>query len=820
YPVEWFAEVFAFMSLIENDAAVRADYAARARTLLMHVIDKAALGQGPQGTPYREREFSTSDRSLFFGESFALTVDWIYATLTPADKAKIRTTFLRWINENLVATTSGLDHPEPVWTVNSPALLADPKRVRNAINNFYNAHMNQIGLMSMALDPADDVGALDSYGKGVTDYTANAIGAWLYVHHQMMSTLSAGGVPPEGLAYGPTGLGRTAEFMLALYTAGYTDTAQWGEQVRMDLPYWDSVIEGHLHSASPDKSITSPDEAYRGTVYRIADHGDTYFIDLHGLTTLMATMGLHAQYTGNTARLNAIRWMELNMPAGGAAKLVERARDANFVRDCLLTFLLFDPAAPAPTDPRPALATSYLAPGIGRILARTNWSTTASWFTYHLSWNSIDHQFTDGNGFEFYRKGMWLTKQWAGYGSTVGGSDYKNTLVLENSVQTATGVSFWTQNQQHGSQYAYGPGGDPQLLAHSLATAYTYALGDATNLYNNIAGHSTDILEATRSILWIKPDTIVIYDRARSATAGRYKKFMLMLPSVPSIAGRRVVSLIGSGGSQQQLVLDSLLPAAVSMNVDAQIPNENGYNESATYEPMIRRLAISASGAPASTRFLNVVQGLDATSTPVVPVLIQSTSGTAFEGAEVGTDAIVMPVDLSAAFSGTTFMTSTQVSRVFVTGLVPAQRYNVVLAPSGGQWQVSVSASAGGAYLADGGGVVMTSGVSLPVFTDDPLVAGATAVKAVHLTELRSYITTVRARYGLSAPAWTDTSPTAGGTLIKAAHVIELRAALADAYVAAGMAPPSYAHATLTSGGSAVTALDLAELRAAILSIW
>lgn len=50
-PVEWFAEVFAFMSLIENDAAVRADYAARARTLLMHVIDKAALGQGPQGTP-------------------------------------------------------------------------------------------------------------------------------------------------------------------------------------------------------------------------------------------------------------------------------------------------------------------------------------------------------------------------------------------------------------------------------------------------------------------------------------------------------------------------------------------------------------------------------------------------------------------------------------------------------------------------------------------------------------------------------------------------------------------------------------------------
>lgn len=148
----------------------------------------------------------------------------------------------------------------------------------------------------------------------------------------------------------------------------------------------------------------------------------------------------------------------------------------------------------------------------------------------------------------------------------LGSLDYKNTLVLENSVQTATGVSFWTQNQQHGSQDAYGPGGDPQLLAHSLATAYTYALGDATNLYNNIAGHSTEIprshpldsLDQTRHHRHLRP--------RRSATAGRYKKFMLMLPSVPSIAGRRVVSLIGSGGSSIQLVaLDSLLPAAVSM---------------------------------------------------------------------------------------------------------------------------------------------------------------------------------------------------------------------------------------------------------------
>ena len=701
YPIEWFAQVFAFMSLVENDPAVRADYAARSRTLLMYIMNKAVLGPTSQDGDFRGRVFATDMRSLFYGDAFPTTVDSIYPSLSASDKATIRAVFLRWINENLTATTTGLDHPEPVWVLNSPVLLADIKRVKTSANNFYNAHMNQIGLMALALDAADDIGPPDGHGKGVRDYLDNAIGAWLYVHHHMMETLEKGGVPPEGMAYGPTGLGRATEFMLALYTSGNADPAVRGPQVRMDTPFFDDVLTAYLHSSSPKKTIVHADEAYKGTTHLVADHGDTYKLYYQGATTLMATMGLHAQYANNSGRLEAIRWMETHMPPGGAAKLVERARDANYVRDCLLTFLLFDPAAAAPTDPRPGLPLSWYAQGPGKILARTSWSDTASWFTYTVNWMGIDHQFGAANMFEFYRNGQWLTKQWAGYGMIVAGSDYKNTLALENS-PPSTSIDFWQSNYNHRSQWLYGPGGDPTLGAYSLQTDYVYAHGDATVSYNNPAAASTDIKEATRAILWLKPDTIVVYDRAESFTAGREKRFMLMLPAAPTFNGARTTVTTGT----QQLVVDTVLPAAPLIAVDTQIPNGNGYTESAEYEPMTRRLKVDALGGPAVARFLHVLQGAD--SGVVVPAaqLVTSTAGTSFHGTAVGGVVAMFPVSATAPFTSVTYTVPAGVTTHYITGLAPAARYQATL--TGSQMTIAPGNSSG--LFTDSGGVLRYPG--------------------------------------------------------------------------------------------------------------
>ena len=223
YPTESYAELFAFLSLVENDAAVRADYAARARTLLMHIMNAAAKGPATaenytcngsqQYPPFRHPDFATEDRDRirYHGEAFGLTVDWIYPSLSAADKATIHKVFLRWSGEVI---SRGYHHPEPVGLLNDPALLADRQQVRFAGNNYYAAHMRNLGLMALALDPADDPGG------ALRAYLDNATGAYLYIFEHLSRNDSRGGLLPEGLEYSPQTLGYATQFLLALHTAG------------------------------------------------------------------------------------------------------------------------------------------------------------------------------------------------------------------------------------------------------------------------------------------------------------------------------------------------------------------------------------------------------------------------------------------------------------------------------------------------------------------------------------------------------------------------------------------------------------------------
>jgi hypothetical protein len=55
------AVLFAFMSMIHPDEDQRADYAQRARTLLLHVMTEAAKGSA-SGEPFRDPDFSVNNR--------------------------------------------------------------------------------------------------------------------------------------------------------------------------------------------------------------------------------------------------------------------------------------------------------------------------------------------------------------------------------------------------------------------------------------------------------------------------------------------------------------------------------------------------------------------------------------------------------------------------------------------------------------------------------------------------------------------------------------------------------------------------------------
>ena len=99
-------------------------------------------------------------------------------------------------------------------------------------------------------------------------------------------------------------------------------------------------------------------------------------------------------------------------------------------------------------------------------------------------------------------------------------------------------------------------------------------------------------------------------------------------------------------------------------------------------------------------------------------------------------------------------------------------------------------------------------------FTDDPVVAGATVVKAVHLTELRDRIDDLRMAHGLQRFAYMDPTITAGHTRVRAVHLVELRTALDQTYDAAERRRPRYTGAV--GADAAVRAVHINDLRRSI----
>ena len=102
-------------------------------------------------------------------------------------------------------------------------------------------------------------------------------------------------------------------------------------------------------------------------------------------------------------------------------------------------------------------------------------------------------------------------------------------------------------------------------------------------------------------------------------------------------------------------------------------------------------------------------------------------------------------------------------------------------------------------------------------FTDDPVTAGVTLIKAVQITELRARIDALRIRYGVPPFNWIE--PSLGGTTpVRAQHILDLRTALGQAYTGATRTPPTYTDPTLTAG-MAPRAVYINELRAAVLAL-
>ncbi|MBP8273159.1 MAG: SBBP repeat-containing protein [Acidobacteria bacterium] len=103
-------------------------------------------------------------------------------------------------------------------------------------------------------------------------------------------------------------------------------------------------------------------------------------------------------------------------------------------------------------------------------------------------------------------------------------------------------------------------------------------------------------------------------------------------------------------------------------------------------------------------------------------------------------------------------------------------------------------------------------------FSDDPLVAGVTTIKAAHIAELRTAINEARVANNLAAYTFSTAVPTAGASAISAAVITELRSALQATRTSLGYIHVAYTDPVL-SETVPIKAIHIQELRDRIVGL-
>jgi len=291
-----------------------------------------------------------------------------------------------------------------------------------------------------------------------------------------------------------------------------------------------------------------------------------------------------------------------------------------------------------------------------------------------------------------------------GYDLDYATSDNLNTLVIHNDKTSRDADDYRTMLDDRGSQWLYNPAGDPPPPLISANDQFVYAEGDATNLYNSTYESLMDVQHASRSVVWLKPDTVVVYDRAETKSANHFKRFWLNLPANGVVSGYRTTMKTAKG---QQLFVTTVLPAQAAISVQAAQDEKSG--PPANNAPMTYRLKIEATGSPNAVRFLNVLQGADAGVSAAPVQMVTSTDGTPFTGVIVASNTVVMFVNaLGKPFTGTTYTIPAAVTRQIVTGLQPGTSYAVTTQPSASSLTVTIAP--GNGAKSDDGGVLVIGG--------------------------------------------------------------------------------------------------------------
>jgi len=298
--------------------------------------------------------------------------------------------------------------------------------------------------------------------------------------------------------------------------------------------------------------------------------------------------------------------------------------------------------------------------------------------------------------------------------------------VVAVSINTNSGISIGNPDTEkdayyapvaaHGAQYdSRGAGDFTPFPLLSSSNTFLYEYFDQTYPHNkNRPYHSptSDVLHASRSILWLKPDILVYYDQGLSRSAGMFKKDSFNFTAEPIIDGP-VVKVVDSV-NKQNTYLTTVLPQAshfVSMACayGSNVGDCAGGDVSKGGDESAFLYQVTDTSVPIASQFLSVMEGTDKGGVRTPVTLVQS-SGTALDGVVVGNSVALFR--RIAAVPETEFVSSNYsvpagVVQQYVAGLAPSTTFGVEVRASGGKTDVSVTKRCAAVCLkTDVGGVL------------------------------------------------------------------------------------------------------------------
>lgn len=244
------------------------------------------------------------------------------------------------------------------------------------------------------------------------------------------------------------------------------------------------------------------------------------------------------------------------------------------------------------------LPLSYVTQGTKWVNVRTGWDAGATALSISAQPDRHQsHAHIDSGSFVMWKGGWQLADA----------TTYSHSGLLQSA-----GAHNMVHVEGHVDYYE---GDAPGLARAHDEAAFSYVSVDGSNQYRYVENGAiaTMLDEYTREMVYLKPDTLVLYDRVSPKPAGQDYELRFHFPGQPSLQGD-VVTATNEGGG---VTLRALLKGTMGVEPDADLDDQGCTSfrlveaPTGTISRFLNVLAVGSPGAPSLAAELVTGQGVD-----------------------------------------------------------------------------------------------------------------------------------------------------------------------------------------------------------------